>query len=328
MSGATSFFISGGQGFLGAWIARALLRGGDSATLFDLRPDDSILAQVLEPGELDRLGRSFGDVADLEVVRRALDASGAEHVIHLAGLQIPACRADPIAGARVNVLGTLDVLEAARRSEGRVQSVVYASSAAVAGSVEDYAGPIGDGAQHYPRTHYGVFKTANEGNARVYWLDHGVPSIGLRPLAVYGVGREIGVTSGPTKAIKAAILGRPYTIAFTGLTGFNYVEDVARIFIECARKCREGARALNLRGEQLSVEGFIETLEREVPEAAGRIRASGGAVPVAHDFLEHGLEEFLGAVPHTPVAAGIRRTADEFRRLHALGKLHARDLAS
>ncbi|MBI4603334.1 MAG: SDR family oxidoreductase, partial [Planctomycetes bacterium] len=223
---------------------------------------------------------------------------------------------------------TLNVFEAARRAGGRVRSVVYASSAAVAGRVEDYPRPIDDGAHHVPRTHYGVFKTANEGNARVYWLDHGVPSVGLRPLAVYGVGREVGVTSGPTKAVKSAVLGRPYTIGFTGTTGFNYVEDVARVFIGCSRAATQGARALNLRGEILSVDDFVGVIERVVPGAVGRIRAEGPTIPVAYDFLETGLEDLLGRVPHTPLEEGVRRTADRFRRLLARGALHDRDLTS
>ena len=53
-----------------------------------------------------------------------------------------------------------------------------------------------------------MYKQANEGNARVYWLDSGLPSVGLRPMTVYGVGRDQGMTSGPTKAIVAAVLGR------------------------------------------------------------------------------------------------------------------------
>ncbi len=322
------FLITGGQGFIGAWIAKQLLADGCSIVLLDLKPDDAILEQVLEPEELGVVERVFGDVADSETVQKAVEASRADRVIHLAGLQIPACRANPLLGARVNVLGTLNVFEAARQSRGQVRSVVFASSAAVAGRVEDYTGSIPDGAHHLPRTHYGVFKTANEGNARVYWFDHGIPSVGLRPLAVYGVGREVGVTSGPTKAIKAALLGRPYTIQFSGDTAFNYVEDAASIFVRCARRCAEGAFALNMRGELLSVETFIRLIEAEVPAAKGLIGSTGGSIPVAFDFLEPGLEALLGRVLHTPIPEGIHRTAERFRRLMARGKLHDRDLSS
>jgi len=320
------FLLTGGQGFIGAWIAREIIASGGSCAVLDIARDDAILEQVLEPDGLESLSRITADITDGAAVERAIEESGATRVIHLAGLQVPTCRADPVRGARVNVIGTLNVFEAARRSGGRVRSVVYASSAAVAGPPDEYSGPIPDDASHAPRTHYGVFKRANEGNALVYWLDHGIPSAGLRPLAVYGPGREIGITSGPTKAIKAAVLGREYTIGFTGSTGFHYVEDVAAAFIGCARAKLAGASAFNMRGENLSVEAFIEAIEGVVPGSRGRIRASGPPIPIASDFQAERLEETIGKSLLTPVEEGVRRTVERFRVLEAHGKLHARDL--
>ena len=61
-----------------------------------------------------------------------------------------------------------------------------------------------------PGTLYGVYKRANEGTAHVYWADHGVASVGLRPHTVFGPGRDQGLTSAPTTAMLAAACGRPY----------------------------------------------------------------------------------------------------------------------
>ena len=85
-------------------------------------------------------------------------------MIHLAALQVPFCRADPSLGARVNVVGTVNVLEAAARRElGRV---VYASSVAAYDALDDHdAAPAMQGV---PSTLYGVYKRANEGTAHVY----------------------------------------------------------------------------------------------------------------------------------------------------------------
>ena len=309
------FLITGGQGFIGAWIVRQLLAEGERPVLLDLEPEDGILRQVLEPEQVLSLERRFGDVADAEFVREVLSTSAATRVIHLAGLQVPTCREQPVLGARVNVLGTLNVLEAAARVEQRVECVVYASSAAVAGPPEDYQAAISDDAVHRPRTHYGVFKLANEGNARVYWQDRGVPSVGLRPLAAYGVGREIGITSGPTRAIRAAVRGEDFTIPFTGMTGFNFASDLASVFIGCARRHREGAVALNTPGENHSVEEFVDAITECIPEARGKIRATGEALPIAWNFDESGLRALLGEVPHTPITQGIAQTADRFREL-------------
>jgi nucleoside-diphosphate-sugar epimerase len=171
-----------------------------------------------------------------------------------------------------------------------------------------------------------VYKTANEGSARVYWEECRIPSVGLRPLTVYGVGRELGITSGPTKAIKAALLERDYTIGFSGVTGFHYAEDVAAAFVACARARPEGALALNLRGELMDVSDFVRVVESVVPGASGRIGIEGPVLPIACDFLQTGLDELVGPLPRTSAAEGVRRTAERFRELLARDCLPLEDL--
>ncbi len=325
---AENFLITGGQGFIGAWIARRLLDEGTPFVLADRTPNNGILAQVIEPDRLAEVERVFFDMVDTERVARVVVEHGITHIIHLAGLQVPACREDPVLGARVNVIGTLNVFEAARRAGGQVRGIAYASSAAVAGDPDEYDGPIGDDARHQPKTHYGVFKGANEGNARVYFLEHGIASVGLRPYTVYGVGREIGITSGPTKAIKAAVLGRRFEVPFTGMTSFVLAEDLAGIFVDCARADPGGALALNVRGIVDTVETFLGHLGAVFPESVERISASGPPIRIAFDVEEQGLARLLGGeVTHTPIRDGIQRTIDLFRRLADSGRLHDRDLA-
>src|SRR6185436_9658568 len=145
-----------------------------------------------------------------------------------------------------------------------VNIIVYASSAAVYGMNDDDVA-LDESAACEPTTHYGVFKRTNEGNARVYFLDHGVNSAGLRPLTVYGVNRDSGLTSDPTKAMKAAVLGIPFQIRFSGATDFQYVEDTAAAFIACADRAPEGAHVFNLHGETVEVKRIAELIN----DAAG-----------------------------------------------------------
>lgn len=315
------FLITGGQGCIGAWIIRRLLDEGTAFTVFDLEPNDHILQQLLSADEIASLDRTFGDIGDTKTVERALLDSGATAVIHLAGVQIPTCRSNPVLGAMVNVVGTLNVFEAIRKSEGRIQGLSYASSAGVFGPQEDYDGPVLDDTPHRPRTHYGYFKLTNEGNARIYWQDHGIPSAALRPYAVYGIGREVGVTSGPSLALRAAAAGEEYTIAFRGPCGFNYVRDIADQFIECARKVREGAPGFNITGTISTVEEFIARLEAVEPGAAGRIRCEGDLLPVSSEIDEAGLRNMLGTVPLTPLDESIRDTIDRYKDLFERGIL-------
>ncbi|MEC9032485.1 MAG: NAD(P)-dependent oxidoreductase [Planctomycetota bacterium] len=317
------YLITGGQGFFGAWIARRLLEEEASFVLTDLKPDDRVLRQVLGEEEIGSLNIRFGDISSGEFVQELVEEVQPSRIIHLAGLQVPTCKSDPVLGAKVNVTGTLNVFEAARRQEGGAGCVVYASSAAVAGPQEDYQHKIADNAAHSPRTQYGVFKLCNEGNARLYWEEHGLPSVGLRPLTVYGVGREVGITSGPTKAIRAALLGEEFTVPFSGVTGFNYIQDIADDFICASKRHEAGALALNTPGEIHDVREFLDVVEAEIPEAANRLHCEGGPVPVAWDCSESGLEALLGDVPHTSIEDGIRATIVEFEKLKARGLLSA-----
>ena len=104
------------------------------------------------------------------------------------------------------------------------------------------------------------------------------------------------------------------------------MEDVASAFIGCARAKLAGAHALNMRGENLSVDEFIGAVEAAVPGARGLVRFAGPPIPIADDFQDAGLEEILGKVPRTPIAEGVRRTVERFRVLEKRGKLHNRDL--
>src|ERR1043165_9587145 len=134
-----------------------------------------------------------GDITEAESILPIIDKYEITHIIHLAGLQVPTCKANPRLGAMVSVIGTINVFEAARQAKELVKRVVYASSAAVFGVVGEDR-PLVESDAADPATHYGAFKRCNEDNARVYYLDQGVNSIGLRPLTIYGVGRDFGLT--------------------------------------------------------------------------------------------------------------------------------------
>jgi len=243
-------------------------------------------------------------------------------VIHLAGLQVPTCKADPVTGALVNVAGTLNVFEAARQLG--LKRVVYASSAAVYGMNDDDVA-LDETAQCEPTTHYGVFKRANEGNARVYFLDHGLNSVGLRPLTVYGVNRDTGLTSDPTKAMKSAVLGRPFHIRFGGATDFQYVADTAAAFIACAGNAPDGAHVFNLHGETVTVDR-IASFINDFSANGDLITFGGPPIPIAAAMDDSAIRRLIGALPSTPLETGMRETMDRFATLRDAGRLDTSDL--
>jgi nucleoside-diphosphate-sugar epimerase len=242
-------------------------------------------------------------------------------------LQVPTCRADPLLGARVNVLGTLAVFEAVRESAGQVKRLVYASSAAVFGPPQDYqSGPLADDVKLTPTTHYGYFKCCNEGNARVYYQDFGLSSVGLRPWTVYGVGRDLGMTSEPTKAIKSLALGRKYHITYGGWQDLQYVDDVAKVFVRALEAPYEGAKSYNLRGDVVDLPTFHRALCAVEPAARTLITHGDRQIGIAYDLDDTALQRDLGPIPKTPLEEGIRQTLEMFRQLQAEGRLDTADI--
>jgi nucleoside-diphosphate-sugar epimerase len=319
--------LTGGYGCIGSWIARNLLQRGDAVWIYDLKEDPHRLRQILDDAEVRMVRFVQGDVTDTANLGRAIEENRITHLIHLAGLQVPVCRADPILGARVNVIGTLAVFEAVKAAAGQVQRLVYASSGAVFGPPSFYPpGPLADDVPLLPATHYGVFKCCNEGNARIYFQDDGISSIGLRPWTVYGVGRDFGMTSEPTKAIKAVALGRRYRISYGGLQDLQYVDDVAKTFVRCLDVPYAGAKSYNLRGEVVDLATFHKVLCQVAPEARDLISHGDRQITIAYDLDDAALQHDLGPMPRTSLESGIRQTLDLFRTLRGAGRLDTSDL--
>ncbi|MFL5243429.1 MAG: NAD-dependent epimerase/dehydratase family protein [Gemmataceae bacterium] len=319
--------LTGGYGCIGSWIVRNLLERGDAAWIYDLKEDPRRLRLLLPEQQVSQVHFIEGDVTDLTCLRTAIAKPGITHLVHLAGLQVPTCRANPILGAQVNVIGTLNVLEAARLSEGQIQRVVYASSAAVFGPPELYPdGPLGDEAPLLPTTHYGCFKVCNEGNARIYYQDYGLSSIGLRPWTVYGVGRDFGMTSEPTKAIKALAIGRKYHISYGGWQDLQFVDDVAKVFVRCLARPYQGAKSYNIRGHVVDLLTFHKALCAVDPTAKQLITFGDRQIAIAYNLDDSSLQEDMGPILRTPLEAGIRQTLDAFKDLKAQNRLDTSEL--
>ena len=320
---AETFFITGAQGCIGSWIVKAIAERGDIPVIFDRSADTHRLSTILSKELVSDLRVITGDIADTRSVMAALESSQAGRVIHLAGLQVPTCKADPVTGALVNVIGTLNIFEAVRQLG--LKHLVYASSAAVYGMSED-GEAVTENTQCAPATHYGVFKQTNEGNARIYYLDHSISSVGLRPLTVYGVNRDTGLTSDPTKAMKAAVISRPFHIRFGGSTDFQYVADTAAAFIACADGQPDGAHVFNLHGETVSVAEIANLINRIGGDEY--VTFDGPPIPIAPALSDAEFKRVIGNLPVTSLDQGVRQTMAMFNSLKEADRLDISDLAS
>jgi UDP-glucuronate 4-epimerase len=282
----------------------------------DLGGSDHRLGYLLSAHELAALEFAQVDITDESAVDELFASWRPTNVIHLAALQVPFCKADARLGAQVNVVGTVNVFEAAKRV-GLRTPLVYASSVAtydlVDGTELAPATPSG-----VPMTLYGVYKLANEGTARVYWHDDGVASVGLRPYVVYGVGRDQGLTAEPTMAMLDAARGRDATISYGGRNQLQFADDVAAAFIAATRSGHRGAAVLNLPGTSISMPELAEVIHRTALE---RVEISTGDEPLPYpDAVESsGFATIVGTTQTTPVEDGVRETMERFRALAERG---------
>jgi len=304
--------VTGAGGCIGSWTVALLARAGVEVAVLDASEDKRRPGLLMSDDTLAKVQWLTGDVAETKAVMLAAEASKARAIVHLAALQVPFCKADPVAGARVNVVGTVNVLEVAR-ARG-IKRLAYASSVAALGALEEDA----------MATLYGAYKYCDESIARVYWQDWQVPSVGIRPGVVYGVGRDQGMTSKTTAAILAAAAGKPYTIPFRGGVSWLHAGECASAFIRAVAAPRSGAPVFNMNGTYAPVEEGVAILKRIAPRS--RIEVTGDPIAFPMDRPDDPLRAHVGDYGHVPLADGIAETYESFKRLLASRKVSAEKL--
>lgn len=306
--------ITGAGGCIGAWALAMLTRAGVPTVCFDLSEDKRRPALLMSDDDLAKTPWLTGDIADTERVAEVVKDNDIRAIIHLAALQVPFCAADPVAGAKVNVVGTTNVFEAARHNG--IKRLAYASSVAAHGL------PI---SSPHLSTLYGAYKLCDEMIAAVYHQDWGVPSVGMRPGIVYGVCRDQGMSSKTTVAILAAAADVPYTMPFSGPVSGLHAGEVACAFVTAVSQDRNEAPVFDINGVPTSVEAWLEILQRIQPQA--RVTVDGAALPFPADLSDEPLRAYLGDYGSVDLEDGITQTFEAFRKLLARGALSADGVA-
>ena len=312
MTSDERFLVTGALGCIGAWTVKRLVDEGTPVWTYDLGSSQHRLKLIMPDEALSHVNFVAGDITDFEAFDRVVAENGITHVVHLAAFQVPFVRAEPVLGAKVNLVGMAVVLESAKRHRDHVRGLAYASSAAV-------YGPPGMGLQTISL--YGIHKQAKEGMARIYSQDYGLHAVGLRPHTVYGPGRDQGMTSTPTKAMLSAAVGRPYQITFGGHIIMEHADDMAQVFIDAARAKPEQAGAYDVGGNTVSVEQIVNAINAAAPEMTGKISYNPTPLPVSDTQDDGPLRSLLGGITWRPLGEGVQETVEYFRQAVQSGRV-------
>ena len=288
--------VTGAAGCIGAWTVKLLYEIGAVPIVFDLTENRQRLELIMKNSE--SVIWELGDITDFNRLLAVVEKYKIEAIIHLAALQVPFCKADPIGSTKINVVGSTNIIELARQKD--ISRLSYASSIA--------AQAMGD--NDWLATLYGAHKLCNEQMAAVYWQDWNQPSVGIRPAIVYGPGRDQGMSSAPTIAMLAAAVGKPYEIPFSGAVSYVHVEDAALRFVNAVATSHDGAFVFDLDGTPSSIEDVIKLIKSYRPDS--QISFKGAAMPFPADADNGKLNEFLGIDGCRAFALGIEETIEVF----------------
>ena len=101
--------VTGAQGCIGAWVVKCLLDRGADVLIYDQEPNPARLALITSPETAERVKVETGRIEDTARVKSLVKDGGITHIVHLAAVLMPFCQAQPVAGAMINVIGTLNV---------------------------------------------------------------------------------------------------------------------------------------------------------------------------------------------------------------------------
>lgn len=254
-----SLLITGGAGFLARYLLREPAVRNRKVVVFDRQAPKFEISPDAVFVE--------GDVTDYDQLAQIITEHKVSEIVHLASIMLSEAAASPHGAIRVNVLGTVNVFEAAvRHGIGRV---IWASSVQVYGSEAFYGREtwVDETAFKQPVSLYGLCKSFCE-DAAAFYKSYGLRTTGLRFSTIYGYGRRTGSNTYLCDLIEQAARGQDVTIPYAEhKNNLIYVKDAAKAVVQCLEaEGRELRETYNICSEQLYTNREIaETLQRLLP---------------------------------------------------------------
>ena len=300
-----TYLVTGGAGFIGSHLVRALLTRGDRVRVLDnFSTGSSRNIAGLEGVEVVE-----GDIRSYHTVREAVE--GVDFVLHQAALpSVPRSIRDPITSNDVNVVGTLNVLNASK--DAKITRLIYASSSSIYGRNPEL--PKRETMMPLPISPYAVSKLAGENYCRAFWELYGFETVMLRYFNVFGPRQD------PTSQYSAVIpifiaklrKGEPPSVSGDGTQtrDFTYVDNVVQANLEACHAANVAGRIFNIAGgERHSVLSLLESLCRIMGhETVPRFQPSRmGDVPHSYACIDEA-RAILGYEPTVGFFEGLERT--------------------
>lgn len=303
--------VTGGAGFIGSHLCKALLDGGDEVLCIDnfdlFYPKEMKMANLQGILKLPRFKFIEMDVRDL-ALKKILRQEGIETIVHMAAR--PGVRpsvSDPYVYEDINVKGTLNALEAA--AAGNVSNFVFISSSSVYGNCK--VTPWKETYEPLPASPYGASKLAGEAYVRTYSELYGLNASCLRYFSVYGASQRPDLAI--AKFSDAILKDREITVYGDGSAkrDYTYVSDAVDGTVLAVKK-RFGFEAFNIgNSNPIGLLELIKILEqnfgrearvRHAPEEKGDLKNTYADISKA--------EKLLGYRPKVGIAEGIKKYAE------------------
>ncbi|MDH7559850.1 MAG: SDR family oxidoreductase [bacterium] len=314
------YLVTGGGGFIGSHLVEELLRRGDRVRVLDnfatgKRENLAALLAILreEQPQADFAGRLEvieGDVRSYHIVREA--AEGVDFVLHQAALpSVPRSVKDPITSNEVNVVGTLNILNAAK--ETGVRRIVYASSSSIYGDLETL--PKTEDMLPKPLSPYAVSKLAGEKYCQVFTRLYGLETVCLRYFNVFGPRQDPASQYSAVipKFIRLIAKGQRPTVYGDGTQSrdFTYVGNVVQAnLLACEAGAEEcSGEVFNIAyGRRVTINGLVRLLNELLGKSVEPVYAEPRLGDVKHSLANIGkARQYLGYNPETDFAEGLRR---------------------
>ena len=314
-----SVLVTGGTGFIGAYVVRRLINEGRQVVTLDNVPSN-VIHSVLTPEEISQVSFVTGDVSSLRDVAHAIREHGVARVVHLASLLHPASNENPPLAVRVNIQGQVAVLEAARLFD--LKKVVWASSVVVFGSRSSHTQRVlPNDAPHHPVNLYGATKSFDEFLTQLYIDEWNVDAVGLRFTVVYGPGRVRGASAFVNELVKPA-LGEPASVPFgDDVVDWQYVEDIAELLVKCIDLPKTRTPVFNTRFDVRSLREAGAYVASLIPSAD--ITYEPGEFGIAWELDDSVLQEEIGFEPKFSMERGLRKVMEHARREAGLPPLES-----